>query len=183
MGKVTKEKEREYNQRSYYKNRENILAKCKENWKLPTFKAKKLAYKQRTKLHRNEQRRLYYKEHSLEILSRTESYKDIGLIRYWRLKGYNKRNKFQTTWEQNDFIDWFKESEKVCFYCKCQLIMFSQSEWNSYTLDRLDSNKGYNKDNVVFACRRCNTVKSKWLTSNQMLEIASKYFKNKGVSI
>lgn len=50
-----------------------------------------------------------------------------------------------------------------CYYC------------NSYDIpqiDRIDSTKGYTKDNVVPACKRCNTVKSMYLTSEEMLIVA-----------
>lgn len=39
-------------------------------------------------------------------------------------------------------------------------------------LDRKDNLKGYTMDNVVPACRRCNTVKSMYLTYDEMMLVA-----------
>ena len=35
----------------------------------------------------------------------------------------------------------------------------------------MDSKKGYTKDNVVSACRRCNTIKNDVVTYAEMIEI------------
>jgi hypothetical protein len=180
MSEVSKEKQKQYNQIYYHKHREDILRKCKEKSQQLDFKVKRKLYKLKTKEHSNLQRRQHYRNNSRSILVKLKEYRDIGLIRYWDLKTANKKHNIITTWSKSDFLEWFQKSDKVCYYCSCPLLMFSISDYNGYTLDRLDSTKGYNEDNVVFACRRCNTVKSKWLTSQQMLEIACKYFKNIG---
>lgn len=39
-------------------------------------------------------------------------------------------------------------------------------------LDRRDNLKGYTQDNVVPACKRCNTVKSMYLTYDEMMTVA-----------
>lgn len=39
-------------------------------------------------------------------------------------------------------------------------------------IDRKDNSKGYLKTNVVPACKRCNTVKSMYLTYDQMMVVA-----------
>ena len=44
------------------------------------------------------------------------------------------------------------------------------------TLDRVDNTKGYELSNIVLACRRCNYMKGSWLTSEQMLDAAKRYF-------
>lgn len=52
-----------------------------------------------------------------------------------------------------------------CDYC-LTIDRFSQ-------LDRKDNSKGYTKDNVVPACRRCNMVKGMYLSYDDMLKVAS----------
>ena len=51
------------------------------------------------------------------------------------------------------------------------------SELSALTFDRKDNNEGYTIDNLALSCRRCNLMKGDWLTYEQTLEIANKYFK------
>ena len=46
---------------------------------------------------------------------------------------------------------------------------------NHLTIDRMDNSSGYSMDNIVIACRRCNTVKGGWFTYSEMIEIADRY--------
>lgn len=50
-----------------------------------------------------------------------------------------------------------------CVYC---------NEYEIPQLDRKDNQKGYTTDNVVPACKRCNTVKSMYLTYDEMMIVA-----------
>ena len=52
-----------------------------------------------------------------------------------------------------------------CHYCNYQLGQQS----NSSGLDRLDSSKGYIKDNVVSCCYKCNRIKNNFLTEEETL--------------
>ena len=54
--------------------------------------------------------------------------------------------------------------EQPCVYC---------GTWRGYSqVDRKESLLGYTLDNVVPACKRCNTVKSMYLTYEQMIKVA-----------
>lgn len=46
-------------------------------------------------------------------------------------------------------------------------------------IDRKDSRVGYTLDNMVWACHRCNLVKSEFLDYNEMKEIGINYIQPK----
>lgn len=73
-------------------------------------------------------------------------------------------------------------TEKVCFYCG-----ISEEECNEYftahrqftrgghrgfhlEVDRIDSSKGYTKNNVVWACYPCNNSKSNYCNTQEEFE-------------
>jgi len=88
----------------------------------------------------------------------------------------NRESKsFEITLEQ--FSLWFEQEHK-CHYCGQVLTTLNGSTTiDSLNIDRKDNEKGYALDNIVLACRRCNSIKGNWLTYQQMLEIAQKYFR------
>jgi 5-methylcytosine-specific restriction endonuclease McrA len=49
-----------------------------------------------------------------------------------------------------------------CHYC---------GDKNNPQIDRKDNARGYTRDNVVPACKRCNTVKGHLLTYEEMLKV------------
>ena len=86
---------------------------------------------------------------------------------------------------QSDFLDWYEKTEKKCFYCG-----ISQKEWakcndslvkrtKKLTIDRKNPKGAYTKDNIVFACYRCNLIKSDFFTPEEMKGLAKKYVKPK----
>jgi 5-methylcytosine-specific restriction endonuclease McrA len=76
------------------------------------------------------------------------------------------------------FVTWYKSQLQTCYYCSGELVNGgARSGFSSLTLDRKDNNQGYTLDNIVLCCRRCNIIKGNWLTEQQMLEIAERYFK------
>ena len=60
-----------------------------------------------------------------------------------------------------DFIE--IRSKNICYYCQIPLNPTAPG------LDRLDSAKGYSKDNCVPCCLRCNTIKRDYLTPEEMI--------------
>ena len=99
--------------------------------------------------------------------------------RYHIVKRHCRRYGRPFTWDKADFIDWYDNQAKVCHYCGIALGLQTKqlgNQLDNLTLDRRNAGKEYSRENVVLACRRCNSVKSSWLTDNQMLEIADKYF-------
>ena len=76
------------------------------------------------------------------------------------------------------FIAWYKAQPKTCYYCGVELVNGgARSGFTSLTIDRKDNNQKYTLENIVLACRRCNLMKGNWLTEQQTLEIAERYFK------
>lgn len=63
---------------------------------------------------------------------------------------------------RQEFYDLIKNSS--CYYC-------GSDDTETLGLDRIDNDKGHNKDNVVVACELCNTTKGHRFTVEQMKEI------------
>ena len=79
-----------------------------------------------------------------------------------------------------DFIRWYESQPQTCYYCGAELTKGKdrKHKLTDETFDRKDNARGYTMDNIALACRRCNLMKGDWLTEQQMLEIARKYFKS-----
>ena len=98
--------------------------------------------------------------------------------RYHQLRSVAVRKKIHFDISPEDFIKWWETHIPVCFYCNQALTIGTggKHKLTDRTIDRKDPQKGYVLDNIVFACRRCNLMKGDWLTSEQTLEIAQRYF-------
>ena len=50
------------------------------------------------------------------------------------------------------------ESELKCRYCKCEMsVLYDVSrEMKQWSVDRIDNDKGHNRDNFHLACLECN---------------------------
>jgi hypothetical protein len=55
------------------------------------------------------------------------------------------------------------------------MVMFKRS----LCIDRKDNSQSYVLGNIALACHRCNTVKSCYLTYDQMMTVASMFFRPK----
>ena len=84
---------------------------------------------------------------------------------YWLRKSFegakyrSKKNNKEFLLTKIDIIDIF---DIHCFYCKKEM-KFNGGQYNkqlSPSLDKVIPNKGYNKDNVVVCCHRCNAIKN-----------------------
>lgn len=104
---------------------------------------------------------------------------ETGAGRFRRLKENALKDGVAITISRDDFVNWFSNQERICFYCHTPLefIYGRHWQWNGLTIDRLNPDKGYAPDNIVLACRRCNIIKGYWFTKEQMLEIAIKYLR------
>lgn len=92
--------------------------------------------------------------------------KEFGLASFNNLfNGYRQEAKRRNLEFKID-EDLFKLlSKQKCFYCGCEPYQVQKNLWNNGNyiyngIDRLDSNKGYIKDNVVPCCGQCNRSKS-----------------------
>ena len=73
-----------------------------------------------------------------------------------------------------EFEDFF-DKEKVCFYCLITEEISIKLFGRVIEIDRKDPQKPYLKDNIVFACKKCNSVKSDVLGYEEMLEIGRRF--------
>lgn len=56
--------------------------------------------------------------------------------------------------------------DETCYYCGYDLYYSC-----GYSLDRIDGNSGYTKDNVVACCGDCNTIKNSILTKEETIKV------------
>ena len=81
----------------------------------------------------------------------------------------------------SEFVAWSRLQEKICVYClmnnEAAKILFGRN----LSIDRMDNLKGYLVENIALACFRCNTVKSSFLTYDQMMTVASMFLRPKAV--
>ena len=66
----------------------------------------------------------------------------------------------------------------ACYYCASKLPIKEYSSRNSVrvsktSIDRLDNDLGYTRDNTVTACACCNLTKFRWLHAEEMLVVAA----------
>ena len=152
----TTEKQRERSREYYYKNRKKVLERV----------------------------RLHYQGNIEDTRRRAREYAKIyGLTpigRYHRLKSnVRQRGKVALLISRDEFVEWFKRQDSVCYYCGQPLAVKGESQLNTMTCDRKNNNESYTIGNIVLACWRCNVAKGSWLSEAEMLEIANKYFRGK----
>ena len=87
--------------------------------------------------------------------------------RYWKVTKGAERN-----FTRKEFEDWVKSQGVCCYYCGRKV------EWNTQTIngreatfDHKDRGLPCTLSNLALCCRRCNMVKSKWLSEAKMLEV------------
>ena len=99
-------------------------------------------------------------------------------------KRNKKRNVTITDIELNDFI---LLSKSNCFYCGSEPLNKAidrhrktneeRCDFDYNGLDRIDSNFGYFKDNVVPCCKHCNTAKNT-MTKEEFLKWVKKIYEH-----
>lgn len=80
---------------------------------------------------------------------------------------------------KDEFVEWFSIQPNKCYYCKQEFNGRRGNDFGALTFDRKDTKLGYSLDNLVLACRKCNTIKGYWFTDSNMVEIANKYLMGK----
>lgn len=86
---------------------------------------------------------------------------------------------------REDFIKWYNIQPKTCFYCgvaETDLTTIHDS-YNSrslrLTVDCKDNDRGYEIDNLVLSCQRCNTTKNDFFTWEEMRWIGQNFIRQK----
>jgi 5-methylcytosine-specific restriction endonuclease McrA len=99
-----------------------------------------------------------------------------GIYHIIKTNSKNKERDFNLT--QLDFIHWYRQQKRFCFYCKIPesklylLPIKNRLLLKRLTIDRPDNTKGYALDNMVLACPLCNKIKSDILTKEEMQKVA-----------
>lgn len=136
----------------------------------------------------------YSKKHSEQIKKYRDEHKEIrkkyineyrynprGI--YCELKHGAKIRKIDINFSKEEFINWYNSQEQICHYCNRTWLQIEKSndtnQRGRLTIDRKDNNKGYELNNIILACNRCNTIKSNYFTEEEMLEVG-KIIKNRG---
>ena len=116
-----------------------------------------------------------------------EYYQSIDGI-YTHLRSGAKARKIEFSITQEEFITWYNNQEKKCYYCgidenKLNKYRLFAMHYTRLTIDRKNNNKGYNLNNIVLACGRCNSIKSDFFTEQEMLKIGkiAKQKRTKGI--
>jgi hypothetical protein len=84
-------------------------------------------------------------------------------VRYHRLIHLAKRRGLKVSITVNQYLEVI--AKKTCYYCGGKLTIYGGN------LDRLDSLKGYDIDNIVPCCGYCNILRSSLLSVEETIEI------------
>lgn len=125
----------------------------------------------------NESAKKRYTQGDSMRLSRLR-YGRTDMARYTRLKSNAKRCGTEFLLDKLEFLVWFQNKEKVCYYCGVSLNTNGNRE-AQISVDRKDNGVGYTHANIELSCQRCNTIKGNIFTENEMMEIAERYIKPK----
>lgn len=109
---------------------------------------------------------------------------------YTSIKGrqkFDNKTKYFRPFEisREQFIEWYNFQLKQCSYCDIPENLLNKvgDVYNDQilrlTIDCKDNVEGYKLDNIVLACKRCNSIKSDVLSFSEMREFAQKYLKPK----
>lgn len=184
-GKISK-----YMKQYYLENKEKIKKQHKEYRKTHKTEIKKynLNHQEEIKKYGKE----YYLKHKEKIKEKSRNYKRNNKQKtlehyispggiYHTFKFCSKKRNIIFSIKKEDFIIWYQNQPKICYYCGRTLKEIKQDTMghnNRLSIDRKDNNKTYTINNIVLACFRCNTIKSDYFTEKEMLEIG-KIIKNK----
>ena len=161
-------------QRKYYQKKKNdpiyaqkkktAAIKSRENNK-ESIKASNKKYRENNLEKYNKYRREYRYENPVGIYSVIKD----------GLNNKKRPRKELLNITKDDFVNWYTDQKKECFYCKRTLEETRVDEYNQkanrLTIDRVDNNKGYELGNIVLACLRCNSIKSNYFSKEEMLKI------------
>ena len=76
----------------------------------------------------------------------------VGRMRIWKHSALRKGLEF------NLDVDYLNSIPMTCYYSGRELTL-KANQFNTLSVDRIDSKKGYTKDNTVFCCHYVNLAK------------------------
>lgn len=166
---------KEYNKRYYLEHKEKFSKQRKERYQ--ANKGHCQEYWRKWKENNREKTREYARKYKRE---HREGFYTSGQASYESMRSHLRKRGLPCLWDKESFLSWFQEQKKQCYYCKQTLSPLPTSRLEGLTLDRLDNTKGYEIKNVALCCGRCNVMKGSWLTADQMLDAAGRYFIGEG---
>jgi hypothetical protein len=95
-------------------------------------------------------RKSYIPKHTREIDSR---------LKNLCTKAKNRDKEFSLV--NADLLDVFEVQQGLCAYTKLPLVA-TANQFNTISLDRIDSSKGYHKDNIQLVCAAINKMKQEY---------------------
>ncbi len=107
-----------------------------------------------------------------------------GMI-FARKKANAKSEGINFTITRDQFIEWYNKQKLECHYCNINPRNFKDTADGillkkvNLGIDRRDNLKGYESDNIVLCCNRCNTIKAGFFTYDEMKIIGKKFVKLK----
>lgn len=169
-----------------------ICSKCKKELKINEFnkdrthkdgfhsrcKSCRLIWRRKHKKELKIKAKIYYNTHQEKI--KNSYYSPSGV--YTALKSRAKQRTIPFNLNKEEFIKWYKKQTQICTYCGRTIEEINKTQFgrsNKLTIDRKDNNKGYELNNIVLACMRCNYIKSDYFTEQEMIQIG-KIIKNRG---
>jgi 5-methylcytosine-specific restriction endonuclease McrA len=177
---------------SKHKNRKHKISSickiCFSSWLKIYKKTKKYKlYKYKYyKTHKKEillKSKIYHKKNKehLKICSRNWSLSANGIYHISQSQAKIRKIRFDISKEE--FIIWYKNQVQICYYCKRTFAETIKDDYlikkvRRLTIDRKDNHQGYNINNIVLSCRRCNNIKGNYFTESEMLKIG-KIIRNK----
>jgi hypothetical protein len=144
---------------------QSACKKCRLIWRKKHKKELKLKAK------------IYYDTHQEKI--KNTYYSPSGIYTALKSRARNRKIKFNLIKE--DFISWYNKQEQKCHYCNRILEEINRNKFgrsNKLTIDRKNNNEGYEINNMVLCCMRCNYIKSDYFTEKEMIQIGQ-IIKNK----
>lgn len=86
-----------------------------------------------------------------------------------KIAGYKNQDIIKTILDADNFIVFtdivtrMNKCQLKCYYCKQEMVVLYDvsREMKQWSVDRIDNNKGHNKDNFHLACLECNLQRRK----------------------
>lgn len=118
-----------------------------------------------------------------KLNAKLKEYAQTPLGIYAHIKHSAERRVLSFTPTKDQFVKWYSSQPTRCHYCKRELneILGVSDSLNRLSkrlsIDRKDNARGYELDNMVLSCRRCNAIKSDFFTESEMLTIGKMVYK------
>lgn len=98
-----------------------------------------------------------------------------------------KKRGLSAPYTNTQYRDWFKSQKQICAYCGSSCERINQylnkieidKTFRRLSVDRKNSDKGYEFENMILACFVCNVSKQAVFSHEDFMEIADKYIKPK----